>query len=116
MEHARAFLRKTEGHALDGDSRWAGRGDFHGLLDHGFSRGPARARGQGFAFRKDGADYRVVLQDGCAADRDTSRLDRLGGASGKTRSRERVAAWPAQLQRRAATNAGSLFRARTDGT
>ena len=69
MEHARIVQRQPDGHSLDGNRAGPRVGDLVRLLDDGFSRRAARARGEGSAIRQDGADHRSGFQDDGAVHR-----------------------------------------------
>src|SRR5579883_2747398 len=107
---------KSDGRAVDSDCLRVGRNGFHGLLDDGFSSGAARAVGEGRAFGKARANYRVVLQDGGTADCDLTGTAGPGGAAVPSVSRECGTAGAIQIRRRAAADAGALLRAWAAGT
>ena len=73
VEHAGHFLRQSHGRALDRHCLRARRRHCLRLLDHRFSGGAARHGREGSAFGATGADHCFLFQNGCAADRDSSR-------------------------------------------
>ena len=95
VEHAGLVQRQPHGHSLDGNRFWAGRDYFVRVLDDGFSGGAARAFGERFARREDGADHRRGIQDVGAVHRDSAGLAGAGGAAGETDRRSRGAWLPA---------------------
>ena len=68
-----SFQDNPDGHSLDGHRLRAGLGHLVRLLDNRLPRRAAGARGQGPAFRQDGADHRRGVQDDGSLHRDPAR-------------------------------------------
>ena len=108
-------FRQSRGNSLDGSALRAGSGDFVWLLDDGFSGGAAAAGGEGPAGSEDGADYRSGVQNVRAVHRDSAGLAGAGRAADEVDRRSERGGRRTQLQRSAAADAGTIFRAGAAG-
>ncbi len=80
----RSVSVQPDGNSLDRNRVRPGHGAIHGLLDDGFSGGPAGACREEHSLGENGAHYRIVFQDGGAADRDSAGLAGTRGAADAT--------------------------------
>src|SRR5271155_6001800 len=79
LAYSWTLSRQSDGHALDRHCLRPWGCTSNGILDHGLFGGTTRAFGERHSFCEDGTYHRLFLQNGCAADCDSTGLAWSGG-------------------------------------
>src|SRR5215475_6084648 len=113
---ANEFAREEpDGRLLDCNRIWFGRRAVHGVLDHRLPGCTTRALGKGCTLGKAGADYWFLLQNGRAANCDSSRSFRPCSPAMAPGSRKPGTARTIQVRRCPAFDARALLWSWLDG-